>query len=116
VLSTSVKQPIPDLGISNALRPGLAMAAKTLADELGPRGIRVNGLLPGRVETERVRELDAASDDPVSTRRRHVASIPLRRYGRPEEFAAAAVFLLSPAAAYITGVMLPVDGGITRGL
>jgi 3-oxoacyl-[acyl-carrier protein] reductase len=116
VLSTSVKQPIANLGMSNGLRPGLAMAAKTLADELGPRGIRVNGLLPGRVETERVKELDAASDDPASIRRRHLASIPLRRYGRPEEFAAAAVFLLSPASSYITGVMLPVDGGITRGL
>jgi len=116
VLSTSVKQPIPNLGMSNGLRPGLAMAGKTLADELGPRGIRVNGLLPGRVETERVQELDAGTDDPVETRRRQLASIPLRRYGRPEEFAAAAVFLLSPASAYITGVMLPVDGGITRGL
>ena len=116
VLSTSVKQPIANLGMSNALRPGLAMAAKTLADELGPRGIRVNGLLPGRVDTERVRELDAASDDPEQTRRDHLRSIPLRRYGRPEEFAAAAVFLLSPAAAYVTGVMLPVDGGITRSL
>jgi 3-oxoacyl-[acyl-carrier protein] reductase len=63
-----------------------------------------------------VQELDAGTDDPVETRRRLLASIPLRRYGRPEEFAAAAVFLLSPASAHITGVMLPVDGGITRGL
>lgn len=116
VLSTSVKQPIANLGMSNALRPGLAMAAKTLADELGPRGIRVNGLLPGRVDTERVKELDAASEDPGATRRRHLETIPLRRYGRPEEFAAVAVFLLSPAAAYITGAMVPVDGGISRGL
>jgi 3-oxoacyl-[acyl-carrier protein] reductase len=116
VLSTSAKQPIPDLGLSNGLRPGLAMAAKTLADELGPRGIRVNGLLPGRVETERVRELDAASADPATTRRSHLATIPLRRYGRPEEFGAAAAFLLSPAAGYITGAMLAVDGGITRAL
>ncbi|MEJ7628250.1 MAG: SDR family oxidoreductase [Nocardioidaceae bacterium] len=116
VLSTSVKQPIANLGMSNALRPGLAMAAKTLADELGPRGIRINGLLPGRVETERVQELDAASDDPRETRRRHLQTIPLRRYGRPEEFAAMAAFLLSPAAAYITGAMVPVDGGISRGL
>jgi 3-oxoacyl-[acyl-carrier protein] reductase len=116
VLSTSVKQPIANLGMSNTLRPGLAMAAKTLADELGERGIRVNGLLPGRVETERVQELDAASADPEETRRRHLETIPLRRYGRPEEFAAAAVFLLSPAASYITGAMLPVDGGISRGL
>jgi 3-oxoacyl-[acyl-carrier protein] reductase len=116
VLSTSVKQPIANLGMSNGLRPGLAMAAKTLADELGPRGIRVNGLLPGRVETDRVQELDAATDNPEATRRRHLASIPLRRYGRPEEFAAAAVFLLSPVSGYITGAMLPVDGGITRSL
>lgn len=116
VLSTSVKQPIPNLGLSNGLRPGLAMAAKTLADELGPRGVRVNGLLPGRVETERLQELDATTDDPEATRRAQLATIPLRRYGKPEEFAAAAVFLLSPVSSYITGAMLPVDGGITRGL
>lgn len=116
VLSTSVKQPIAGLAVSNGLRPGLAMAAKTLADELGPRGIRVNGLLPGRVETERVQELDGATPDPVETRRRHLATIPLGRYGQPAEFAAAAAFLLSPAASYITGAMLPVDGGITRSL
>ena len=116
VLSTSAKQPIANLGMSNVLRPGLAMAAKTLADELGPQGIRVNGLLPGRVDTDRVKELDAASSDPEATRRSHLAGIPLRRYGRPEEFGAAAAFLLSPIAGYITGAMLPVDGGITRAL
>jgi 3-oxoacyl-[acyl-carrier protein] reductase len=92
------------------------MAAKTLADELGPRGIRVNGLLPGRVETERLQQLDAATEDPEATRRAQLATIPLRRFGKPEEFAAAAVFLLSPVSSYITGAMLPVDGGITRGL
>lgn len=116
VLSTSVKQPISGLAVSNGLRPGLAMAAKTLADELGPRGIRVNGLMPGRVETERVRELDAMSDDPEATRAAHVASIPLRRYGRPEEFGRIAAFLLSPASDYLTGAMIPVDGGLTRAL
>lgn len=116
VLSTSVKQPIGGLALSNGLRPGLAMTAKTLADELGPRGIRVNGLLPGRVETERVKELDGMSDDPAATRAGHEASIPLRRYGQPEEFGRTAAFLLSPAADYVTGVMLPVDGGLTRGL
>lgn len=116
VLSTSVKQPIYGLAVSNGLRPGLAMLAKTLADELGPRGIRVNGLLPGRVETERVRELDAAAEDPDGVRRSAVARIPLRRYGQPAEFGRAAAFLLSPAAGYLTGVMLPVDGGMTRGL
>lgn len=116
VLSTSVKQPIGGLAISNGLRPGLAMAAKTLADELGPSGIRVNGLLPGRVDTERVRELDAMSDDPERARASMVDLIPLRRYGSPDDFGRAAAFILSPAAAYITGVMLPVDGGLTRGL
>ncbi|HEY7044619.1 MAG TPA: SDR family oxidoreductase [Nocardioidaceae bacterium] len=116
VLSTSVKQPLGGLAISNGLRPGLAMLAKTLADELGPSGIRVNGLLPGSVDTDRVRELDARHDDPAAARARAEAGIPLRRYGRPEEFGRAAAFLLSPAAAYITGAMLPVDGGITRGL
>ena len=92
------------------------MAAKTLADELGPRGIRVNGLLPGRIDTERVQELDALADDPAAARDHLVATIPLRRYGDPAEFGRAAAFLLSPAASYLTGVMLPVDGGITRGL
>jgi 3-oxoacyl-[acyl-carrier protein] reductase len=116
VLSTSVKQPIGGLAISNGLRPGLAMVAKTLADELGPRGIRVNGLLPGRVDTERVRELDALSDDPEATRAATAATIPLRRYGTPEEFGRTAAFLLSPAAGYVTGAMLPVDGGLTRAL
>lgn len=116
VLSTSVKQPIPGLATSSGLRPGLAMTAKALADELGPRGIRVNGLLPGRVETERVQELDSATDDPAEVRRAATAAIPLRRYGEPAEFGRAAAFLLSPAAGYITGAMLPVDGGIVRSL
>jgi 3-oxoacyl-[acyl-carrier protein] reductase len=116
VLSTSAKMPVPNLGISNGLRPGLAMAAKTLADELGPRGIRINGLLPGRVDTDRVQELDAMTDDPDATKARHVAAIPLRRYGDPAEFGRAAAFLLSPASGYVTGVMLPVDGGQTRSL
>ncbi|MDQ3307147.1 MAG: SDR family oxidoreductase [Actinomycetota bacterium] len=116
VLSTSVRQPIGGLAISNGLRPGLAMAAKTLADELGPKGIRVNGLLPGRVDTERVQELDAVGGDAEATRRANIEGIPLRRYGQPAEFGRTAAFLLSPAAGYITGVMLPVDGGITRGL
>ncbi|MCL3817467.1 SDR family oxidoreductase [Aeromicrobium wangtongii] len=116
VLSTSVKAPIPGLGISNGLRPGLAMAAKNLADELGPRGVRVNGLLPGRVATDRVRSLDAATGDAEAARDAAERTIPLRRYGRPEEFGRAAAFLLSPAAGYLTGVMLPVDGGATRAL
>ncbi|WP_316526972.1 SDR family oxidoreductase [Kitasatospora brasiliensis] len=116
VLSSSVRQPIPGLGISNGLRPGLAMAAKSLADELGPRGIRVLGLLPGRIDTDRVRELDALAPDPDAARARAGAAIPLRRYGAPEEFGKVAAFLLSPAASYLTGVMVPVDGGATRPL
>jgi 3-oxoacyl-[acyl-carrier protein] reductase len=114
VLSTSVRTPVPGIAISNGLRPGLAMVAKTLADELGPRGVRVNGLLPGRIATDRALELDSASGDPEAARARNSAAIPLRRYGGPEEFARVAAFLLSPAASYLTGVMLPVDGGALR--
>lgn len=116
VLSSSVKAPVANLATSNGLRPGLAMTAKMLADELGPRGIRVNGLLPGRIATDRLVELDAATGDAEAARAKAVATIPLGRYGEPAEFAKAAAFLLSPAASYLTGVMLPVDGGLTRGL
>ena len=116
VLSSSVRAPLPEMAISNGLRPGLAMVAKTLADELGPRGVRVNGLLPGRIATERVAELDASTGDPEAARRASEAAIPLRRYGRPEEFGAVAAFVLSPAASFLTGVMLPVDGGLLRAL
>jgi 3-oxoacyl-[acyl-carrier protein] reductase len=116
VLSTSVRAPLPGLGISNGLRPGLAMVAKELADELGPRGIRVNTLMPGRVDTERVRELDALAADPAAARASAEAAMPLRRYGRPEEFGQVAAFVMSPAAGWITGVALPVDGGMLRGL
>ncbi len=116
VLSSSVRSPLPNMAISNGLRPGLAMVAKTLADELGPRGIRVNGLLPGRVATDRVAEVDASTGDEEAARARAIATIPLGRYGRPEEFAAAAAFLLSPASGFVSGVMLPVDGGMLRAL
>jgi len=116
VLSTSVRAPLANLAVSNGLRPGLAMAAKTMADELAPRGIRVNGLLPGRIGTERSFDLDASTGDAGAARAKAIASIPLGRYGDPEEFAAAAVFLLSPLSSFVTGVMLPVDGGALRGL
>ncbi|MFH8618314.1 SDR family oxidoreductase [Streptomyces sp. NPDC017979] len=115
VLSSSVHEPVPGLTISNGLRPGLAGFAKSLADELGPRGIRVVGLLPARIDTDRVRELDALTGDAEAAREAHEARIPLRRYGAPEEFGRAAAFLLSPAASYVTGVMLPVDGGTRHG-
>ncbi|MGW0559256.1 SDR family oxidoreductase [Streptomyces sp. NPDC003016] len=115
VLSGSVHEPIPGLTLSNGLRPGLAGFAKSLADDLGPRGIRVVGLLPARIDTDRVRELDALSGDSDAARAANESRIPLGRYGTPDEFGKVAAFLLSPAASYLTGVMLPVDGGTRRG-
>ncbi|MFD8018887.1 SDR family oxidoreductase [Streptomyces lavendulae] len=115
VLSGSVHEPIPGLTISNGLRPGLAGFAKSLSVELGPRGIRVVGLLPARIDTDRVRELDALSGDADAAREGNESRIPLRRYGTPEEFGRTAAFMLSPAASYLTGVMLPVDGGSRHG-
>ncbi|MEV8228203.1 SDR family oxidoreductase [Streptomyces sp. NPDC079167] len=115
VLSGSVHEPIPGLTISNGLRPGLAGFAKSLADELGPRGIRVVGVLPARIDTDRVRELDALSGDADASRTANEARIPLRRYGTPEEFGKTSAFLLSPAASYLTGIMVPVDGGARHG-
>ncbi|MCX4525166.1 MULTISPECIES: SDR family oxidoreductase [unclassified Streptomyces] len=115
VLSGSVHEPIPGLTISNGLRPGLAGFAKSLSVELGPRGIRVIGLLPSRIDTDRVRELDTLSGDADAARAANESRIPLRRYGTPEEFGRTAAFLLSPAASYLTGLMLPVDGGARHG-
>jgi 3-oxoacyl-[acyl-carrier protein] reductase len=116
VLSSSVRSPLPDMAISNGLRPGLAMVAKTLADELGPVGVRVNALLPGRIGTDRVQELDDATGDPERARASAIRGIPLRRYGDPEEFGRVATFLLSPAASFVSGSMVPVDGGMLRSL
>jgi 3-oxoacyl-[acyl-carrier protein] reductase len=111
VLASSVRVPLAELAISNGLFPGLAGVLKTLAGELGPSGIRINGLLPVRIATDRVRELDALRGDPDEERARQSARIPLRRYGEPEEFGRAAAFVLSPAASFMTGAMIPVDGG-----
>jgi 3-oxoacyl-[acyl-carrier protein] reductase len=116
VLSTSVKQPIAGLAASNGLRPGLAMLAKTMADELGPRNIRVNGLLPGRIDTDRVRELDGSGAKGRKARTESESRIPLGRYGEPAEFGRVAAFLLSPAASFVSGTMVPVDGGMMRAL
>ncbi len=116
VLSSSVKSPIDGLAISNGLRPGLGMIAKTLADELGPKGIRVNGLLPGRIATDRLTELDGRFSDPAKVRAAAEKNIPLRRYGEPREFGRVAAFVLSPVASYLTGAMIPVDGGALRTL
>jgi 3-oxoacyl-[acyl-carrier protein] reductase len=116
VLSTSVRSPIPGLGVSNGLRPGLAGAAKDLADEYAPRGVRVVTLLPHRIFTDRNRELFAATGDPVRAQAEAEAAIPMGRLGDPAEFGTVAAFLLSPAASYLTGITVPVDGGALRGL
>ncbi len=114
VLSTSAVEVFTGLSTSNGLRPGLAMIVKDLADEVGPSGIRVNGLLPGRIATDRLAALDEATGDPAASRARSSAAIPLRRYGEPEEFGRVAAFVLSPAASYLTGGLIRVDGGSTR--
>lgn len=104
VLSSTAKEPIRALGASNALRPGLAMVVKDLADSLAPR-VRVNGILPGRIATERLR---AVAGGDVGE------GIPMGRPGDPAEFGRVAAFLLSPAASYVTGTLVPVDGGLLR--
>jgi 3-oxoacyl-[acyl-carrier protein] reductase len=116
ITSSSVREPIKDLDSSNVLRPGVAALVKCLANELGPR-VRVNSMAPGRMDTARSRSLDEAraadSGVPVDEQRRRVSEgIPLGRYGEPAELGRAAAFLLSPAASYITGVSLQVDGGL----
>jgi 3-oxoacyl-[acyl-carrier protein] reductase len=116
VLASSVRVPLAELAVSNGLFPGLAGVVKMLAEDLGPSGIRMNGILPVRIATERVRQLDALSGDPDDVRARKSEDIPLRRYGEPEEFGRVAAFLLSPAASYITGAMIPVDGGSIRAI
>ena len=112
VLSTSVKQPVGGIEISSGLRPGLAMWAKHLADEVGPTGVRVFSLLPGRILTDRMTSLMPDPQD----RDRLAQTIPLRRMGNPEEFGRVAAYLLSPAASYLTGLVVPVDGGALRAL
>jgi 3-oxoacyl-[acyl-carrier protein] reductase len=114
VLASSVRVPLAELAISNGMFPGLAGVVKMLAEELGPGGTRVNGILPVKIATDRVRQLDAQSGDPDEVRAHKSEEIPLRRYGEPEEFGRVAAFLLSPAASYITGAMIPVDGGTLR--
>lgn len=119
--SMSSVQPIPGLASSNATRPAVWAYAKTLADEVGPRGIRVNALLPGRYGTDRLAELEAAVAErsgttPEEVRASSAAAVPLRRLGQPEELGRVGAFLLSDAASYVTGAAWAADGGALRGL
>ena len=111
VLSSTVHTPVAGIATSNGLRPGLAMLVKQMSVEYGPRGIRVNSLLPGRFDTERVRFLDSQGGDPAGSRQRAETGIPLGRYGHPGEFGAFAAFILSDRASYLTGTSIDLDGG-----
>jgi 3-oxoacyl-[acyl-carrier protein] reductase len=119
ILSSSVREPIPGLVTSNAIRPGLAGLVKSLVAEIAP--IRINALAPGRLATARIAEIDAAraASDGVPVEeitRSTIARIPLGRYGDPAELGRVSAFLLSPAASYVTGAIVPVDGGMVRAL
>jgi 3-oxoacyl-[acyl-carrier protein] reductase len=121
IISTSVKEPIQGLGVSNTTRWAVASWAKTLAAELAPFGITVNNVLPGSTKTPRIEQIVATRAEKTGasvadTRHAMEAEIPLRRFADPAEIAAAVAFLASPAAGYITGINLPVDGGRTRSL
>ncbi|MEM6640882.1 MAG: SDR family oxidoreductase [Pseudomonadota bacterium] len=121
IISTSVKEPIAGLGVSNTVRAAVASWAKTLASELAPTGITVNNVLPGFTRTERLDEIFGARAEKQGitideARRRALATVPMGRLAEPEEIANAVAFLASPAAAYITGTNLTVDGGRTNSL
>src|SRR3954462_3100633 len=109
--SSSVREPVDNLALSNAVRPGVVGWAKTLAREVGPKQITVNNIAPGKIETERLAE--AYKGKP---RAEDFEAIPLRRFGQPREVADVVCFLASDAASYVTGTLIPVDGGLTRSL
>jgi len=119
--SSSVKEPIANLALSNVLRVSVAALAKTLALELAPLRIRVNQIVPGRIGTDRVAEIDAINARKAGIaveeqRQRSLSTIPFGRYGDPDEFGRVAAFLLSGAAGYVTGASVQVDGGLVRSL
>jgi 3-oxoacyl-[acyl-carrier protein] reductase len=121
VISTSVKEPIRNLGVSNTVRGAVASWAKTLATELGPHGITVNNVLPGYTRTQRLDQIitdrvRATGKSPHEIAQTMQASVPAGRFAEPVEIANAIAFLASPAAAYINGINLPVDGGRTQSL
>jgi 3-oxoacyl-[acyl-carrier protein] reductase len=109
--SSTVREPADNLALSNAIRPGVVGWAKTLAREVGPDGITVNTIAPGRIDTERLAEVY-----PEGPTEKDLETIPLRRLGRPDEIASVVCFLASDAASYVTGTVIPVDGGLTRAL
>jgi 3-oxoacyl-[acyl-carrier protein] reductase len=109
--SSTVREPADNLALSNAIRPGVVGWAKTLAREIGPEGITINTIAPGRIDTERLAEVY-----PDGPNEEDLKAIPLRRLGRPDEIATVVTFLASDAGAYVTGTVIPVDGGLTRGL
>jgi 3-oxoacyl-[acyl-carrier protein] reductase len=119
--SSAVREPIGNLALSTVMRTSVSALSKILANELAPHKIRVNQIIPGRIDTDRVREIDddnarRAGITVPEQQKRIFATIPLARYGDPEEFGAAAAFLLSGAAGYITGASLQVDGGMLHGI
>jgi 3-oxoacyl-[acyl-carrier protein] reductase len=119
--SSSVKEPISNLALSNVLRSGVTSLAKTLSLELAPDRIRVNTLIPGRIATDRLQQLDEVNATQAGIaleeqQRRSLATVPLGRYGQPEEFGRVGAFLLSDAASYINGASVQIDGGLLRGL